>query len=1101
MEINTILDGFGLTGPQREAAAARGCDLVVTAGAGSGKTRTLVARYLTLLCDGLAPSQVAAITFTEKAAREMRDRARSALHLLVQGQTEESAPDGRWVELEAAMDGARIGTIHSLCAEILRAHPAEAGIDPQFAVLDDNQAAQLRAEAVEAALAWAVDQPELRPLFTLFTTSGLNVLLTGLLQQRLDVSPLAFDPRLSQAEVERALDRFLEDEGMCGVIRELEEARAADRLAAEAGDKLAPQVADLLERMAEARAARAAGQVCESAQYLFLARRKNMAGNVGKKGRIKEAVADLRARYEELLGGWLGGGQSTDPLPDPLFEAQVLEAAPLVGRLFAQAVSLYRQSLDERRSLDFDDLEDKALRLLQLPGVAARWQVGLGAVLVDEFQDTNARQRGIVEALCGIGSNGRDGTSSAVELAGRLFVVGDARQSIYRFRGADVTVFTGLREEVMGRGGRAVELDRTFRAHAALLETTGALLRRIMGDQPDPHRPYAIPFAPLVAEHSLPRGSKNGVVPAEPYVECLIGLGEDAGSGRATAARALVNRLIELRRSGEIESWGDVALLFRTSTAFPVYEAALEEGGIPFVTVAGRGFYDRPEVRDLVNMLRVLADPWDDQALAGMLRSPAFGVSDPGLYRLRCPDGCGSPRPDYRSLYAALRGPLDMLDDSDRSRAARAAGLLEALVPWVDRLPVTELLRRLVEQTDYRAILAGAGSRLWRNVDKLLSDARASGLVRLRAFLEYLEVLRDVGAREGEAASEAEGALRLMTIHKSKGLEFKVVVLADASHDNRPGGRGERVRRLGTAWTVSPDRSDTRPLAFQIAGAEDADQSMAESDRLLYVALTRAVDRLLINGHATEREWGRGWLKQLLQVGEVERGSLAPGQPEVRPIAGGGSWRVSLHQPDEPAGRLSEASPQLADPDAERQPLYAALEPDRVGELDEDMPDTTLPAPGELAVVALRRGWSPEWPDLAGKLRSLCRTNGYIEEDQAQSAAHKAAALLARLSRHPLWQEIQSAPERRRGVPYALHGLNGISDGTLDVLYRAGGGWRVVCWHGQPLTTPQDVEAAAAEARRAWETDRRDLEHSLRAPVAFLLACLDGLGGIAVRTF
>ena len=194
-----------------------------------------------------------------------------------------------------------------------------------------------------------------------------------------------------------------------------------------------------------------------SALALFTARRSQMKLNMGKRvSQAKDAVKALRERYDALLQPWLGGASSSDVPPDPEVDRLLAELSPLLEGLYTQALAYYRASLDEQSGLDFDDLEAGTVALLRNPAIRAHWQAEVAAVLVDEFQDTNDRQREIILGLCG-------------EQPGRLFVVGDARQSIYRFRGADVTVFTGLQSEIQRQGGRSIDLDRTFRAHPALL--------------------------------------------------------------------------------------------------------------------------------------------------------------------------------------------------------------------------------------------------------------------------------------------------------------------------------------------------------------------------------------------------------------------------------------------------------------------------------------------------------------------------------------------------------------------------------------------------------------------------------------------------------
>ena len=1056
-----LLDTFGLTAEQRRAAAQRQRNLAVTAGAGSGKTRTLVARYLGLLGEDLRPRQVVAITFTEKAAREMRSRARQSLRQLVVA-AKTAAERQRWAILDAQMDSARIGTIHSLCAEILRSHPAEAALDPQFRVVEDNQAAALRHAAVQAGVAWAVQQPEMGALLRSFSLNLLERVLSTLLAKRLEVSSASFEPAGLAEQVRQALLSFLQDKLTAGILDELRQAQASHNLAEEAGEGMASQALYLLAAFDQAAAALSPteSEPTDAALALFQARRSSMRLNVGKRSSaIKDAMRALRDHYDSVLAPWLGGANAKDPPPDPLVETALLETAPLVEQVFKQVLAVYRTALDEQSGLDFDDLEAGAVALLRIPAIRAYWQQETAAVLVDEFQDTNARQREIILALCG-------------EQPGRLFVVGDARQSIYRFRGADVTVFTGLQDEIKRQGGLAIDLERTFRAHPELLQAAGALLAGIMGIEPDPQRPYHIPYAPLVSERRTARPGMQA-----PFVECILAAGEGAAAARPAAAQALARRLVELKNAGEIRAWDEVALLFRASTTFPLYEQALEDCGIPFVTVAGSGFYDRPEVRDLLNILRALADPWDDQALAGLLRSPAFGVSDVGLYRLRWAGG------EARSLFEALHGDLRILSAAgegvanDEAHARRAAAIIAELQPWVDRLPVAELLERIVNRCDYRATLASCAglpgsARLWRNVDKLISDARASGQVRVRAFLEYVASMRDVGARESEAASEAAGALRLMTIHKSKGLEFPIVVLADAAR--RPNQTKDSAYRLGQAWTFALDKLEAAPLAYRLASVLDGDQSAAEEQRLLYVAMTRAQEKLIVSGHLTVRETGvyaNGWLGDLLAAGGILPGSLLdhPGAWQSCSLPDGAAWNLWL-APLEPEGLPPEAQPVPAWPETSGEPLYT-LPPARPDEPSFRQPHRlilfqprTPPARvvGEMVHKALQRWRFPGDPRLDPLLRTQAQVAGLLDDSLVEHAVQAAENLLHRFQRQPLYAEMDVALERHHELPYVE---SAVEWGFIDCLYRTPQGWVLVDFKTDELRTSQAVEAAVEEYR------------------------------------
>ena len=1047
MILEEILNHFGLTGDQRAASAERARDVTVTAGAGSGKTRTLVARYVGLLSEGYEPRRVVAITFTEKAAREMRTRVRQELRKLALSAGNNDARRF-WSEIEAQMDSARIGTIHSLCAEILRAHPAEAGLDPQFGVTEDSESVQLRAAAVEAALLWAVEQPEMQPLFRSCSVGYLERLISLLLVKRLEVVPGALDPTAGAEIVAGRLRRFLEQEQVTAILADFSTMKQDGSLAADAGDKLADQIIALLGSIDEALQALAEGAPVRCASALCRARKSQMALNVGKKtSTCKEALRELRDLYDLQVQSWLG----KEP-PDEQAEALLLVVLPLLEAVYNRALDAYKSALRERQALDFDDLEAGALALLRQHSVAARWQAEIGAVLVDEFQDTNGRQRELVQRLCG-------------DQPGRLFVVGDARQSIYRFRGADVTVFTGLQHAIRQRGGLTLDLDRTFRAHAQLLTATGSLLAAAMGDQPDPERPFFVPYAPLQPQREAPR---DGCL--DPFVECVLGAGEDSESGRIAAARALAVRLRQMHQSGEIDTWADVTLLFRASTGFPFYEAAFEEVGIPFVTVAGSGFYDRPEIRDLINLLRALSDPWDDQSLAGFLRSPGIGLSDPALYRLRYQAG------GYQPLRKALESDLSELSEADQHCAARALAILQEFEPLVDRLTVAELLRRLVARLDGLAILAASRSRLWRNASKLLSDARRSGLVRVRAFLEYIDALHDVGAREGEAISEAEGAVRLMTIHKSKGLEFPVVVLADAARSPVRGDGAAYPLALhennGTAcWAAAPDRIEASPLLFRYAKHLDGQQSDAESGRLLYVAMTRAKEKLLVSGHLTVKEDGSwkcyGWLQQMFEASgaDVAACLAEPGRSVPSPLPGGGTWRIWL-APREEEDWEREAPLPAACPESDALSLVEPLVSARLDYLEANaeeawgwLPERTASHPlvvGKLVHDVLRRWQFAEEGVLDGILRQRARQEGIETEEALEEVVRISKILLSRFRRHPLWAEIAGAAERYHTI--AVQRKTGTI--YIDVLYRAQDAWKLIDFHTSSLKGETAAQAA-----------------------------------------
>jgi len=1031
-----VIETFGLTPTQREAALERDRDVVVTAGAGSGKTRTLVARYASLLADGLLPRRVVAITFTEKAAREMRSRVRDALQVLAS--KAESAPEKeQWLSLGSQLDSARIGTIHSLCAEILRTHPAEAGIDPRFEVLDEGLSAALRAEAIEETLSTLVSLPEFSLLFQAFGTDKVRTLLETLLGRRLEAQETFHENLDGEVVIRQTLAGLVHSPLLAEPIAELRRIPNSVLIKNE-GEKLGGMVQELLLLWGQAEAALEKGDVVACAESLFQARRTKMSRQVGKKGSaVKDTVAAIQEAYDNLLDPLTGGATSQGQPPSRKSEAMFAELQPLVRSAFEHAHDVYRNRLHQRQALDFDDLEYGAAQLLKRADIRARWQAELDALLVDEFQDTNTRQRDIVEGLSGT--------------AGRLFVVGDARQSIYRFRRADVTIFRAIQEKVSTAGGLVRDLDLTYRAHEPLLSASGDLLAEVMGIELDPARPYYVPFSPLKAyRQSAPDHLK------EPHVEFVLGRGEDAASARPVAARALAMRLLELKQENQIHTWDEVALLFRASTGYFHYEDAFEEMGIPFVTVAGRGFYDRPEIRDVLNLLRALADPADDLAMAGLLRSPAFGLTDSALYQLRWQTK--SPF----AYWMALQGELSILGDTDRLQAERAVSILRSLLPLVDRIPVAELLKRLVDLTDYRAILASDDSsgsaRLWRNLDKLIGDAQASGQVNVRDFLQYLTTLSDAGAREGEAPVEAQGAVRLMTIHKSKGLEFPLVALADAGREPRTGSdMVYLVPEYGLSFKL-----DNPPLLYRLSRWQDNQQNDAEAQRLLYVALTRAKDKLIISGHATPNRGGAmsvsAWMADLCEAAGVDIQNMVgqnktPVFTQTRSGRGIRAWCVLDHAGElSNAMQVTEAKPEELAAESLYQPLVV---PAPVSESEEE---SELPHPwratgsqsvpagviGQMVHKAIQLWLFPDDPRLIPLLEAAALQAGLADEAQRVDAIRRARELLERFRLHPLWDEIDTATERYHELPYIRMREDHSETGYIDLLYRNGTTWKII---------------------------------------------------------
>lgn len=1141
-------------GQQKDAVFSESAAIAVTAGAGSGKTRSLVGRYLRLLERGYPLRSILAITFTEKAAREMRSRIRVALSRMTENDLTAKNAKSAKENLKnlgvlgglsgSNIDSARIGTIHSLCADILRQYPAEAGLDPAFNVLEEGLAAALKAEAIDGALAWAAEDPEVVELFGPLKESELRQALGILLERRLEIQDLTVKTAKEGIQNLSALgglhgskefadtlatylSTYLDSPAWLDPISDLSAYTAKNP-----DDKLELARRNVLACWDEVQAAHA--NINWDALLTYLAAlRKAIDTRSGRKGdwdesdlaNVREAMSALKDCYDENLKFLTEKARF-------VLDEQVALHLPKLLRLLAQVLAEYQRRKDERQFLDFDGLEGRAASLLtEYPSVRAELQSSLRAVLVDEFQDTNERQRQIVYALTGfnqksltakIAENSKENHKNLGDLSGLrgsnnfannvdLFIVGDSKQSIYKFRGADVAVFRQVQADIQNAGGQRLDLDLTFRAHRGLLENLNKLLAPILGDTDDPNHPHLVPFAPL---HPYRKGSARPEI-APPFVEFHLGLGENAEEGRQVASAALAVRLQELHDTEKF-AWGDIALLFRASGGFPAYETALEAAGIPFITVAGRGFYDRPEIRDLLNMLAAIADPTDDLALVGLLRSPAFAIPDAEIYLLRFQNKMN--REDCKGREENLKNLsiLSALGGSMLPAHTRAYFIIEELRSLASRAPAAAVLKRLLDLTGYRAILASApnGARMLRNIEKLNADAHHSRLTSLPAFLAYVRTLRDVGLREGEAPADpsmnseqvpTSGAVQLMTVHKAKGLEFPLTVLADASYEPRP--RIAKVQLSPSNLLLDIKDGDYHPTAWQITARLIGELDDAEDRRLLYVAATRAREKLLISGHVKAKKDGSltipGWLGKLgLEQIKIPVDMSTPRHTPLNEL--GLPVNIYLSKPMDAESALAPAStpptkspqkPDLLDPlvptppvTDEKSLVHESDPPQRVWRI---VPDTKHPnAPawvvGKLVHESLRR-WKFPGDGFDDFLQPFALESGLTDPREIQAAIHETRRLLEHFRIHPLFSELDKS-ERHHEIPYFTPAGRGI----IDLLYRIGNDWVIIDFKTDRAESEEQAHAIIrengydAQLARYIDAIKNQLGVTPRAQLAFL---------------
>jgi ATP-dependent helicase/nuclease subunit A len=530
----------------------------------------------------------------------------------------------------------------------------------------------------------------------------------------------------------------------------------------------------------------------------------------------------------------------------------------------------------ERALLDFNDLEELTERLLARHEEVRHSyndpERGLiRALMVDEFQDTAPIQKRILWAIA--------------PRSDELFIIGDAKQSIYRFRGADVTLFHDAREEFNSGGGREVGMDFCFRTHDRLVDFINYIFPSIFTSESRNDAPYKAMKATRPAAHQNAAVEIHFITQRKDAEEKF-----NAAELREAEARLIARRIKEiidgdaivcdedgcLKRAGP----GDFALLFQASTNFETYEQALADADIPYVTTAGRGFYDRQEIVDLSNLMAFLASPTDDLHLAAVLRSPMFALSDETLFRMRLRGGM---------LWDALRDDSIEIPDDEREAVRFAREVLTRLREKAGRMSASQVIEAAIEETGYLATLMmlPKGERRVANIEKFFEQARALPRLTLLEIVSRIENLKIREAREGEATIEESGAVRIMTVHKAKGLEFPIVWIVDASYG---GGRDRDLaaahQEFGLAVNVKSDSAsgdELQPAFFKMIKSIEARAEQSEKKRLLYVAATRARDHLIVSGALRSRSRGDDWLSQLVAALGLDE----EGRPEEIEYPGG----------------------------------------------------------------------------------------------------------------------------------------------------------------------------------------------------------------------
>ena len=779
-------------------------DICVVAGPGSGKTRVLVERLRWLIVERqVRPERILAITFTEKAALEMY------LRLVGEG--------GPASEHRSQFESAQISTIDAFCNRLLREHALEAGVDPGFEMLDPAEAGELLEASIEQALdeAFGKSGPDLEAFLAAYAPSAARSAGEDVTSIHRDLAnvvyrirsygckPFIKNPTPPLDELSESLHRLSETKRSA----ELGHAAAEIKLCSREDTS---ELAAMLDSIT------------------------SLVKPIHKRGALKQLVGEIKdVLIPECRSAAASAANET--------------ARRWLRNLVRRTLASFQAAKRASGRLDFDDALAQAADLLES---ANRPSLAFEHILIDEFQDTNPLQVRLVDRLLDAHGDQRP----------VRFVVGDINQSIYGFRHADQNVFREYRERVEERGGDVIRLLDNFRSRPEVLAAVHRLLPGGGASGVEQHRLNAANQFPAKGSPSL-----------EVQIVCDAGAEARTQEALRLAARLSALKLellIANRQAGggaRSLRWGDVAILVRTHDAGAVVAGVMKRQGIPCETSSDRGLFQAPETAELAALLRIVRNPRDEIGLAAVLKSPFCGITDAALLQIRL---------RFKNLSEALLAappPEAGLDSDNAHRLAHFSHTLARCRADRATVPVRFLLARAVAECGYRTFLAGQedGDLKLAHMDQLIAwiaKKEQQGLNSLDAVSAALDrAIETKRPEEGTAeADEGSDAVQVLTMHAAKGLEFPVVVLASlqsrpAAH--QPGLLFSDDHGIGARWRRPFAGDPVLDVAFAQTSADIAERERTEAERLLYVAMTRAEEHLILSASYSRGAQKSGWFR------------------------------------------------------------------------------------------------------------------------------------------------------------------------------------------------------------------------------------------------
>ena len=823
------------------------------AGAGSGKTYVLMKRFVQILRADVSvnPTNIVAITFTRKAADEIKGRVRQAVSECVE-QAQNDLERLRWQEHLQKVESAPISTIHSLCSRILRDNPVETQLDPEFTILEDFEAQDFFKETLQQYLRKNIK--ENAALRRLVQTYGVNSFVNQVTALGDKLSELVREDNLAEPYLKAKEELPALQQKLFAAVREVIEAREA-LVAKTKGRQTLTEAAGLLDEMQKQLLAPEPDCSLLDASGVVKVSGKALAAELTNLKNLRQELNNvlLNAKGCDLVQDWLA-----------------------VLQEFYACLSARKQ---ENNVLFNDDLDLLAIEHLQKnEALRQKYQERYKYIMVDEFQDTNERQRQLIYLLCG---NKLDGKNN-------LFIVGDVKQSIYRFRHADVSVFNKVKEDIAQNAGQNLGTQ-------SIVESCNTAFCQLMD----------LPKEEICLEHheGANTGGAKVCLLQVPYKskDDDLGAKEDKWQKEAEAIAAYLQQELP-KVEPQLRPGASKAILLRAMTHCEILRQTLQGYGINCVVVKGKGFYEQQEVLDILNLLAALHNRYASLELAGALRSNYFGLDDATLTQLFWQTE--NDKPLWDVLQAVGSGELQLnLPPEQQALAMQAAERLRSLRQAAALMALPELFAQLWDELKPEFVLSQQenGPSKLANVKKLRRLAQQYCQTKQASLAEWLQNVKDLRAsssKEPAATVQADDALQIMTIHNSKGLEFDLVILPQldksvkgdtASIKYLPGKEGEQ----GLLGIKVPDKELQlqKSGVYELAKARDSELEEEESRRLLYVAMTRAKKQLLMVGTVAEEKLpeaviglpsAKGWWQQLQAVYEADWEKRESSCPWVR---------------------------------------------------------------------------------------------------------------------------------------------------------------------------------------------------------------------------